>query len=247
MINRLISFYRLQLELLWKWRPGRRALLKRGIVSLVVGTVAMLSAVILPGVKIDNLATLVVAVVLLALVNALVRPVILGALRRRFGGGRNLGYVDLPGAGLFPDRLAAAGFPSGRRDSPAFFGPIVFACSTPSCRHPQRRRRSRLLRPLVARWRATARHIVSDKPGVVIVQIDGLAQPILAHQIRAGRVPFMANWIRSGQMKLDKWTALLPSQTSASQAGILHGNNSFIPAFRWWEKDSAADARLEPS
>ena len=38
-------------------------------------------------------------------------------------------------------------------------------------------------------------------------------------------------------MRLDKWTALLPSQTSASQAGILHGNNSFIPAFRWWEKD----------
>ncbi len=80
--------------------------------------------------------------------------------------------------------------------------------------------------------------IDSDKPGVVIVQIDGLAQPILAHQIRAGRVPFLAKWIRSGQMKLDKWTALLPSQTSASQAGILHGNNSFIPAFRWWEKDS---------
>ena len=38
-------------------------------------------------------------------------------------------------------------------------------------------------------------------------------------------------------MRLDKWTALLPSQTSASQAGILHGNNSFIPAFRWWEKE----------
>ena len=79
--------------------------------------------------------------------------------------------------------------------------------------------------------------IVTDKPGVVIVQIDGLAQPILAHQIRAGRVPFLARWIRSGEMKLDRWTALLPSQTSASQAGILHGNNSFIPAFRWWEKD----------
>ena len=71
----------------------------------------------------------------------------------------------------------------------------------------------------------------------MIVQIDGLAQPILAQQIRAGRVPFISQWIRSGQMSLDKWTALLPSQTSASQAGILHGNNSFIPAFRWWEKD----------
>ena len=80
--------------------------------------------------------------------------------------------------------------------------------------------------------------IVSESPGVVIVQIDGLAQPILAHQIRAGRVPFISNWVRSGEMKLDSWVALLPSQTSASQAGILHGNNSFIPAFRWWEKDS---------
>ena len=25
--------------------------------------------------------------------------------------------------------------------------------------------------------------------------------------------------------------------TSASQAGILHGNNDGIPAFRWWERD----------
>ena len=30
---------------------------------------------------------------------------------------------------------------------------------------------------------------------------------------------------------------MLPSQTSASQAGILHGRNDFIPAFRWWDKD----------
>ena len=92
---------------------------------------------------------------------------------------------------------------------------------------------------LVARLaRENPDRIVSESPGVVIVQIDGLAQPILAHQIRAGRVPFISKWVRSGEMKLDSWVALLPSQTSASQAGILHGNNSFIPAFRWWEKDS---------
>ena len=79
--------------------------------------------------------------------------------------------------------------------------------------------------------------IKSDKPGIVIIQIDGLAHPILNHQIRAGQVPFITKWVRTGQMTLDRWEALLPSQTSASQAGILHGNNSFIPAFRWWEKD----------
>ena len=45
---------------------------------------------------------------------------------------------------------------------------------------------------LVARLaRSRPDAIVTDKPGVVIVQIDGLAQPILAHQVRAGRVPFM--------------------------------------------------------
>ena len=81
------------------------------------------------------------------------------------------------------------------------------------------------------------RDVAGRTGGVVIIQIDGLAHPILAHQIRAGRVPFIASWVRHRTMQLDRWTALLPSQTSASQAGILHGNNGFIPAFRWWEKD----------
>jgi hypothetical protein len=80
MISRLISFYRLQIEILWKWRPGRRALIRRGVVALVVGTVAMLlTAAIMPGVVIDNLSTLVLAVVILALINALIRPVILSS------------------------------------------------------------------------------------------------------------------------------------------------------------------------
>ena len=80
--------------------------------------------------------------------------------------------------------------------------------------------------------------IRSDKPGLVVVQIDGLAHPILARQVRAGRVPHLSGWLRSGKYMLSQWEALLPSQTSASQAGILHGNNDGIPAFRWYEKES---------
>ena len=76
----------------------------------------------------------------------------------------------------------------------------------------------------------------TDKPGLVVVQIDGLAQPILTRQIRAGRVPHLSNWVRSGQYRLSGWEALLPPTTPASQAGILHGNNDGIPAFRWYEK-----------
>ena len=71
----------------------------------------------------------------------------------------------------------------------------------------------------------------------MIIQIDGLAHPILAGRIRAGSVNTLASWIRDGTHKLSRWEAILPSMTSASQAGILHGNNDGIPAFRWYERD----------
>ena len=38
----------------------------------------------------------------------------------------------------------------------------------------------------------------SDKPGLVIIQIDGLAHPILAGRMRAGSVNTMASWVRDG-------------------------------------------------
>ena len=77
----------------------------------------------------------------------------------------------------------------------------------------------------------------TDKPGLVILQIDGLAHPILAGRMRAGSVNTMANMVRDGSHKLSRWEAILPSMTSGSQAGILHGNNDGIPAFRWYERD----------
>jgi hypothetical protein len=92
---------------------------------------------------------------------------------------------------------------------------------------------SQLIRALLA---GTAPPM-SKEPGVVIVQIDGLAYPILAGRIRAGSVNTMASWVRDRSHKLSRWEAMLPSMTSGSQAGILHGNNDGIPAFRWYERD----------
>ncbi len=80
--------------------------------------------------------------------------------------------------------------------------------------------------------------VKTDKPGLVVVQIDGLAHPILTRQVRAGRVPHLSSWVRSGRYRLASWEALLPPTTPASQAGILHGNNDGIPAFRWYEKEA---------
>ena len=70
-----------------------------------------------------------------------------------------------------------------------------------------------------------------------MIQIDGLAAPLLRAQVRAGNLPTLSRWIRDGSHRLASWTALLPSQTSASQAGLLLGSNDGIPAFRWYEKE----------
>ncbi|MGI6465600.1 MAG: phage holin family protein [Methanobacterium sp.] len=76
-----------------------------------------------------------------------------------------------------------------------------------------------------------------DKPGVIFLEIDGLAFNILNEAIEKGKMPTLKKWLEQGTHKVKPWETDLSSQTGASQAGILHGNNSDIPAFRWVEKD----------
>ncbi len=101
-----------------------------------------------------------------------------------------------------------------------------------------------LLQQLAARREGV---IHSETPGLVVVQIDGLARPILARQVQAGRVPApVRHGCARASYRLDGWEALLPPTTPASQAGILHGNNDGIPAFRWYEKDAGPDHGGQP-
>ena len=83
-----------------------------------------------------------------------------------------------------------------------------------------------------------------DRPGTVIVQIDGLAEPILRRALGEGRMPTLASWLASGSHRLVGWDCDIPSMTTGSQAGILHGDNRDIPAFYWYEK---RDRRLMSS
>jgi uncharacterized membrane protein YvlD (DUF360 family) len=78
----------------------------------------------------------------------------------------------------------------------------------------------------------------TDIPGIVFLEIDGLALPVLARAIRDGNVPEMARWDIDGTHVLTEWETDLSSQTGASQAGILLGSNDNIPAFRWVEKET---------
>ena len=76
-----------------------------------------------------------------------------------------------------------------------------------------------------------------DYPGLIIIEIDGLAYDVLNEAIDRGYMPTVKSMIEKGTHKLKMWETDLSSQTGASQAGILHGNNEDITAFRWIEKE----------
>ena len=78
----------------------------------------------------------------------------------------------------------------------------------------------------------------TDVPGIVYLEIDGLAKPVLQRAMRDGNAPNMARWLRETH-SLAEWETDLSSQTGASQAGILLGSNEDISAFRWVEKETA--------
>jgi uncharacterized membrane protein YvlD (DUF360 family) len=75
-------------------------------------------------------------------------------------------------------------------------------------------------------------------PGIVCLEIDGLGLPTLRRAMRDGSAPNMARWLADGTHELVEWETDLSSQTGASQAGILLGSNENIPAFRWVEKET---------
>jgi uncharacterized membrane protein YvlD (DUF360 family) len=79
----------------------------------------------------------------------------------------------------------------------------------------------------------------TDVPGIIFLEIDGLALPVLRRAMRDGNAPTMAGWMAEGTHSIAEWETDLSSQTGASQAGILLGSNENIPAFRWVEKETA--------
>jgi uncharacterized membrane protein YvlD (DUF360 family) len=79
--------------------------------------------------------------------------------------------------------------------------------------------------------------VVTDRPGIVFLEIDGLALPVLQRAMRDGHAPTMARMLEDGAHRLAEWEPDLSSQTGASQAGILLGSNEDIVAFRWVEKE----------
>ena len=79
--------------------------------------------------------------------------------------------------------------------------------------------------------------IQTEQIGTIFLEIDGLAESVLRKALSKGYLPTLASWLERGTHNITSWETDLSSQTGASQAGILHGHNQDLPAFRWVEKE----------
>jgi len=241
-MRRLIDFYRLQIDVMRKWRPSTGSRLRRFIATLIVSVLSFGIAVWLtPGVDLAPgagiLGTALLAAIILGILNIAIRPVFIAA----FAGisvvaitiatliFQVVSFLILPRfvGGLVVDGWFAALIASFIYAMTATIFVSILSISSDDSYFAV------LVQQLTARGPDVHR---TDAPGLVVIQIDGLARPILTRQIQAGRAPNLSSWVRSGRYRLDGWEPLLPPTTPASQAGLLHGNNDGIPAFRWYEK-----------
>ena len=111
---------------------------------------------------------------------------------------------------------------------------------------PEERRRRPRAGPLL-RWyfdklkyRAFRRERLprDERRGLIMLQIDALAHSDLRRAIELGYCPTIERLLRSGDFALRRWFCGFPSATPYCQAGIFHGENGGIPAFRFYDKEA---------
>jgi uncharacterized membrane protein YvlD (DUF360 family) len=223
------------------WQPAKpRLSLGRLLVAWVVAAASVwVAAALLPGFELERPGSAFVVAAVIAALNA-VLPALVAALRLPFT--LALGFllvlvVDALSLLIADDLLPRF----GEVDS---FGIALLAALVMAAvsivlhvilgTNDSDEYTFRLARRIARRQGAADR---TDVPGIVFLEIDGLALPVLRRAIRDGSAPVMARWMEDHGYRLAEWEPDLSSQTGASQAGILLGSNEGIPAFRWVEKE----------
>ena len=73
---------------------------------------------------------------------------------------------------------------------------------------------------------------------MVALQIDALAHADLLRAMELGYCPTLARLLKEEDFALRRWFCGLPAATPYCQAGIFHGENDGIPAFRFYDKEA---------
>jgi endonuclease/exonuclease/phosphatase family metal-dependent hydrolase len=82
------------------------------------------------------------------------------------------------------------------------------------------------------------------RPGLVLVQVDGLAQPQLERALRRGEMPFLARLLKREHYAVHAHYSGLPSTTPAVQAELFYGRKGTVPAFSFRARESRQVVRM---
>jgi uncharacterized membrane protein YvlD (DUF360 family) len=226
-----------------KWSPGRPKIrLTRLVIAWILSAAALLvAAEIVPGATVNDLRGALAATAAIAVLNAILPPII-ASLRLPFMLLVGLVLILVVDALML---MAADDITNGDLSVDSFWAAlgVAFVASAVGV----------ALEVLVGTndddaytfqviqriARREGGRTITDAPGIVFLEIDGLALPVLQRAMRDGSAPNMARWLADGSHRFAEWETDLSSQTGASQSGILLGSNDDIPAFRWVEKESA--------
>ena len=203
-------------------------------------TALIIGSLLLGGVEITNLGTAIATAAVIGLLNALLWPLLSYILVPFAVVTLGLGALLLNGLMVWLASLLVEGFTVSDFWA-AFWLSLIMAAinlifsslltiddDNSWYRNQVQRRMKRFAKPEK-----------TDVPGIIFLEIDGLARPILEKALNEGFLPTLQSWLARGSHVITSWETDTSSQTSASQAGILHGDNSNIPAFRWYDKEGS--------
>jgi len=224
----------------WSPAPPRFRPL-RLVLSLLVGAVAVsVAGLLLAGVHVESFRGALLAAALIGLLNGLLPPIV-AALRLPFT--LVIGFLAVlavdAGTLLLVSGIAPSDFKVDTFGS-ALVASFVMSAASMVLQvilgvNDDDAYSLRVIERVARRQGEQTR---TDVPGLVFLEIDGLAAPVLRRAMRDGNAPVLARWVEEGTHQLLEWETDLSSQTGASQAGILLGSNDDIPAFRWVEKET---------
>lgn len=224
--------------------PARRAF-GLTVAWLVAATGLLVASIVLPGLEVDGLGAALVAVLLIGALNAVIPP-LLAALRVPYTLAIGFLLVLIADAlmlravsELAPEAIRVTSFWSAL-GAALIMSAVSVAIEVVIGTNDDD---TQILRSAERIARRTGERVETDVPGIIYLEIDGLALGVLRRAMRDGSAPTMARWVAEGDHRLTGWETDLSSQTGASQAGILLGSNEGIPAFRWVEKDSGRQMR----
>lgn len=83
-----------------------------------------------------------------------------------------------------------------------------------------------------------------SRPGLVMIQVDGLSRPQLTRALDQGEMPFLKRLIRCESFQIHTLYSGLPAATPAVQAELFYGVRTAVPAFSFRASESGELVRM---